>query len=260
MRTATVKNWLTRCLVGGLLVAPPAFAQDDDDPYAYPEDEPGPSQEQIEEEEAAERRRRNVDQADEFRNASEQEGEEGDFKELAGLDDPNLGVGVELLAGALLLESPRGRFADTVLGLGVRTTWEFGRTFDLEPFRENLWADLRWTYGNSSDGTDFIRGSTSQHYFTIAPAYEFKFGKSDFGFFGQVGGGVAYQTTSITVDANETKVNGLKPLLQYGVGLRGRPRLSSSSNFRLSFRLEAMGYRRGYMNDFFLGGSVGATF
>ncbi|MBZ4401405.1 hypothetical protein OWM54_36190 [Myxococcus sp. MISCRS1] len=260
MRTATVKTWLTRCLLGGLLVAPAAHAQTDDDPYAYPEDEPGPTQEQLDEEEAYERRRRNADQVEEFRDISEQEGEDGDFKRLAGIDDPNKGFAAELLAGALLLDSSRGRFAEPVLGLGIRATWEYGRILDIEPLREALWADLRWTYGSQSDGTRFLKGRSSQHYFTLAPAYEFKFGKSDFGVFGQVGGGIAYQATSITIDTAETKVNGIKPVIQYGLGLRGRPRVFGDSNMRLSLRLEAMGFRRGYLNDFFLGGSAGIAF
>ncbi|AGC46428.1 hypothetical protein MYSTI_05141 [Myxococcus stipitatus DSM 14675] len=259
MRTVTVKTWLTRCLVGGLLTSAPALAQDDD-PYAYPEEEPGPTQEQIDEEEAAEYRRRYTDQAEEFRRVSEQEGEDGDFKELAGLDDPNKGFAVELLAGALLLSSPQGRFADTTVGLGVRATWEYGRILNIEPLREALWADIRWTFGGQSDGTKFIKGSSTYHYFTIAPAYELKFGKSDFGVFGQVGGGISYMSTSITVDTKETEVTGVKPVIQYGLGLRGRPRLTSDGNLRLALRLEAIGYRRGYLNDFFLGGSVGVAF
>lgn len=252
-----MKTWLVRCLLGGLCFSAPALAQDDDDPYAYPDEEPARSKR---DDDAYERRRKNVDETDDFRRVAEQEGDDGDFERLAGLDDPNLGVAVEFISGALLLDSPRGRAVDTHLGLGVRATWEYGRILDNESLRENLWADLRWTFGSVSDGTRFITGDTRLHYFTIAPAYELKLGKSDFGFFAQAGGGLAYQATSITVDATETKVNGLKPLLQYGVGFRGRPKLTSSGNLRLAFRLEALAFRRGYMNDFFLGGSLGTAF
>ncbi|WP_171817742.1 hypothetical protein [Pyxidicoccus fallax] len=253
-----MKTWLVRCLLGGLVLSTPALAQDDDDPYAYPDEEPARSSE--EEEDSYERRRKNVDETDDFRRVSEQEGEDGDFKALSGLDDPNLGVAVEFITGALLVDGTRGNFADTRMGLGVRATWEYGRILDSEPLREALWADLRWTYGSLSEGTRFITGDTRLHYFTIAPAYELKLGKSDFGFFAQAGGGIAYQATSLTVGEDVTKVNGIKPLLQYGVGFRGRPRLTSSGNLRLAFRLEALAFRRGYMNDFFLGGSLGTAF
>jgi hypothetical protein len=259
MRTHPVKTWLVRCLLGGLVLSPPAFAQDDDDPYAYPDEEPSREEKQEEEDDSYDRRRK-VDETDDFRRVAEQEGEDGDFESLSGLDDPNLGVAVEFISGALLLDSSRGQSVDTRLGLGVRATWEYGRILDSEPLREALWADLRWTYGSLSDGTAFITGDTRLHYFTIAPAYELKLGKSDFGFFAQAGGGVAYQATSINVDSDVTKVNGLKPVLQYGVGFRGRPRLTSSGNLRLAFRLEALAFRRGYMNDFFLGGSLGTAF
>ncbi|MCP3064614.1 hypothetical protein LXT21_38165 [Myxococcus sp. K38C18041901] len=260
MKTATVKTWLKRCLLGGLLVAPAAHAQTDDDPYAYPEDEPGPTQEQLDEEEAYERRRRNADQVQEFRDIAEQEGEEGDFKRLAGTDDPNKGFAAELIAGALLLDSSRGRFAEPLFGMGIRATWEYGRILDIEPLREALWADLRWTFARQTDGTDFLKAGFSQHYFTIAPAYELKFGKSDFGVFGQVGGGIGYQSTFVDIDSAKTNVSGIKPVFQYGVGLRGRPRVFGDSNMRLSFRVEALGFRRGYLNDFFLGGSAGVAF
>ncbi|MCP3098612.1 hypothetical protein LZ198_06950 [Myxococcus sp. K15C18031901] len=252
-----MKTWLTRCLVGGLLAASPALAQDDA-PYEYPDDEPARDEQREADDDAYERRRRQVDETDDFRRVSEEEGEEGDFKSLANMDDPNYGFAVELIGGALMLDSSEGNFAKTVAGMGVRATWEYGRTFNLEPLRENLWADLRWTYGSYSDGTDFINTSTGVHYFTIAPAYELKLGKSPFGFYGQLGGGLGYQTSSLMIDADETKVNGMKPVFQYGVGFRGRPRLTNKMS--LSFRVEFMGFRRGYLNDMFLGGSLGAAF
>ncbi|MFP2929536.1 hypothetical protein ACLESO_30925 [Pyxidicoccus sp. 3LG] len=250
-----MKTWLVRCLLGGLTLSTPALAQDEDeDPYAIPDEESSRSADD------EYNRPEPVDQTDEFREVSEQEGEDGDFKRLSGLDDPNLGVAVEFIAGALLVDSSRGNFSENRLGLGVRATWEYGRILDNEALREALWADLRWTYASMSEGTAFIIGDTRLHYFTIAPAYELKFGKSDFGVFAQAGGGVAYQATSITVDADVTKVNGLKPVLQGGVGLRGRPRLGSKGNLRLAFRVEALAFRRGYMTDFFLGGSLGTAF
>ncbi len=257
MRTASVKTWLLRCALGSLALSAPALAQDEDDPYAYPDEEPANDAS-----DSYDGVRPKVDEADDFRRVSEQEYDDGEdgFKPLSGLDDPNLGVAMEFITGALFLDSPRGRAAETRLGLGVRATWEYGRILDNESLREALWADVRWTFGGTSDGTDFIQGKTHLHYFTIAPAYELKLGKSDFGFFAQAGGGIAYTSSTITIDTVETKVSGSKPLLQYGVGFRGRPRLTSSGNFRLAFRLEAMGYRRGYHNDFFLGGSLGTAF
>ncbi|GHG85650.1 hypothetical protein [Comamonas sp. JC664] len=255
MKTASLKTWLLRCALGSLALSAPALAQDEDDPYAYPDEEP-----RYDAAESYNRPRPKKDEVDDFRRVSEQEHADGedDFKALSGLDDPNLGVAIEFISGALFLDSPRGRATEPRLGLGVRATWEYGRILDNEALREALWADLRYTFGGTSDGTEFLRGSTNFHYFTIAPAYELKLGKSDFGFFGQVGAGVAYTASTITIDTLETKVSGTKPLFQYGVGFRGRPRITD--NLRLSFRVEAMGFRRGYHNDFFLGGSVGTAF
>jgi hypothetical protein len=69
---------------------------------------------------------------------------------------------------------------------------------------------------------------------------------------------MAFQSTSIVIGEEETGVKGLKPLLQYGVGFRGRPRLNERMS--LTFRVELMRFRRGYMDDTFLGGSIGTAF
>ncbi|RKH11852.1 hypothetical protein D7X74_24780 [Corallococcus sp. CA047B] len=260
MRPAPLNSLLKACLAGGLLLAAPALAQsDEDDPYAYPEDDAARASDkaQKDDDDAYERRRKLVDETDEFREAAERENDDG-FEKLSRLDDPNLGVAVELGAGVLLVDSARGDFSDNRPAMGVRATWEFGRSLDNEPLREALFADLRWLYGSLSDGTNFIRGDTRLHYFTLAPAYLLRFGQSAFGIYAQAGGGIAYQNTGITVGDDETKVNGLKPVIQYGIGLRGRPALSRT--LHLTFRVEAMGLRRGYANDFFFGGSAGVGF
>ena len=58
----------------------------------------------------------------------------------------------------------------------------------------------------------------------------------------------------------QTPVNGFKPLMQYGVGLRGRTKLSSESNVRLAWRVELMRFRRGYQDDTFVCASLGTAF
>lgn len=245
-----MNNWLSRFLLGGLLLATPALAQDDDDPYTYSDD-----YEQEEEEQP--RRSRYADPGEEFREIAEQEGDEKSFRKMYRADDPNTGIATELLLGALMLDSSRGASAESGLGLGLRFTWEYGRLLDNETLHEALWADVRWTYGSYQAGTTLVSGNTNIHFFTVAPAYELKFSKA-FGVYAQVGAGAAYEATSLKVGEAETVVNGLKPVLQYGVGLRLRPRVSDSLS--LAFRLELMRFRRGYMDDTFIGGSLGTAF
>jgi hypothetical protein len=244
---------LLSLLLGALALSTPAFAQDEEDdaPLAYPDEE--------EEVEDAPRKlpRRSEPTADYDRMA--EEAEYGQTEDLAGLDDPNKGFAGELILGTMLRDSSRGRLADPTLGIGLRFTWEYGRILNNEPLREALWADVRWMMSSMSDGTELINGSSRIHYFSVAPAYEFTFGASKaFGFYGQLGAGLAYQSTSIVIDEEQTGVQGMKALIQYGVGLRGRPRVSDKVAF--SFRLELMRFRRGYLNDTFLGGSVGTAF
>ncbi len=241
-----MKTWLARCLLGSLILSAPALAQDDDAPYAYPDDEPTRV-----EPEPTERPRQRPERGE------DEEEEEEDYESLSGLDDPNTGLAFEPLFGALLVDSSRGRLTDPRLALGMRATWEYGRILNSEPLREALWLDVRWMWGGSTEGTELITTSSTLHYFTLAPAYELKLGQSPFGFYAQAGGGVTYQATSLTVDDDVTPVPGIQPVIQYGLGFRGRPRLGRTA---LSFRLEAMGFRRGYLNDFFLGGSAGIAF
>lgn len=254
MRTSPLHAHLLALLLGALALSTPALAQyeeDDDAPLAYPDDE----EEELED---TPRRlpRRSDPTADYDRMQDEAEEE---FERLAGDDDPNKGFAAEVLLGAMLLESSQGRFADPTLGLGLRFTWEYGRILNNEPLRETLWADVRWMMAAHSAGTELIHGSSRNHYFSVAPAYEYVFGESKaFGVFGQLGGGFAFQSTSLTIGGEVTAVKGLKPLIQYGLGFRGRPRLSDTMS--LAFRVELMRFRRGYMDDTFLGGSIGTAF
>jgi hypothetical protein len=255
MKTAAMHSWLLPCLLGGIALASPAFAQDDDTPYAYPDEE------KSEEVESPRRRSKPEDLADDFRQVSEEEDEEKKLKWLANLDDPNTGVAFELLGGAMLLSSPRGQFADIRPAVGGRFTWEIGRLFNNETLREALWFDVRYTYAGMREGTQLIVGDTRLHYATIAPAYELTVDENkNYGFYAQAGGGIAYQHTALEIGGKATQVAGIKSLIQYGVGFRGRTPLSTESNLRLAWRIELMRFRRGYMDDTFVGASMGTAF
>jgi hypothetical protein len=254
MRTTTLHAWLLSLLLGALALSTPAFAQEEEEdaPLAYPDEE---------EDEDAPRKlpRRSSDPTADYDRMAEETETEGEFEAMYGSDDPNKGLAGELILGAMLLDSSRGRFADPALGLGLRFTWEFGRILDSEPLRESLWADVRWMMAGRSEGTELIVGRSRIHYFSVAPAYEFTFGQEKaYGAFFQAGAGMAFQSTAIAVGENETGVKGLKPLIQYGAGFRGRPRLTD--RMALTFRVELMRFRRGYMDDTFLGGSIGTAF
>lgn len=253
MRTPSLHSRRLTLLLGALALSTPALAQDEDDaPLAYPDDEPS-------EDTPRKLPRRSEDPTADFDRMREEDEAEGDFERLAGSDDPNKGFAGELIVGTMLLDSSRGRFADPAFGLGLRFTWEFGRILNNEPLRESAWLDVRWMMAGLSDGTELIQGRSRNHYFSVAPAYEYVFGESKtFGIFGQLGGGFAFQSTAITIADQETPVKGMKPLLQYGIGFRGRPRVSEKMS--VSFRVELMRFRRGYLDDTFVGGSIGTAF
>ncbi len=284
MRTAAVHSWILPCLLGGIALATPAFAQDEDAPYAYPDEEQSeetntsrqrrsdpeedtpyayPDEEKPEQTRRSRRRRaqQEEDTAEDFRRVSE-EGDEKDFERLARMDDPNTGIAFEVLGGAMLLSSPRGQFlGDFLPAVGGRFTWEYGRLLNVEALREALWFDVRYTYAGVRDGTALIVGDTRVHYASIAPAYELTFGESsDYGIYAQVGGGIVYEHTTLEVGGKQTPVDDIRSLIQYGVGLRGRTQVSSASNVRLAWRVELMRFRRGYLDDTFVGASLGTAF
>ncbi len=257
MRTTFVHSWLLPCLLGGIALAPTAFAQDEDAPYAYPDDE------KREEEDSPRRRRAEPeDTVEDFRRISEEEDNERSSERLARLDDPNTGIAFEALGGAMLLSSPRGQlFGDPLPAVGGRFTWEYGRLLGSEALREALWFDVRYTYAGMREGTALIVGDTKLHYATIAPAYELTFGESsDYGLYAQVGGGFVYEQTTVEIGGKLTPMDGMRSLIQYGVGLRGRTKVSMESNVRLAWRVELMRFRRGYLDDTFVGASLGTAF
>jgi len=180
---------------------------------------------------------------------------------LARFDDPAKGLGAELLGGALLIDSAKGAGSDRHLGFGVRLTWDFGRMMADDTLHNGLFLDLVWLHGSAQAGTTTVFDSTSYHYFTLAPAFELPFASgSPFGIYAQLGVGAALESSTFTVNGGETPVGGIKPLLQYGIGLRGRPLLSQEGLARLEFRVELTRFRRGYMNDTYLGAGLGIAY
>ncbi|MFL5318527.1 MAG: hypothetical protein ACJ790_02650 [Myxococcaceae bacterium] len=238
-----------------LVLSSPAFAQKDDDaPIPYPDEQ---------NDDAPVQRKqlpRHSEDTPEVREETEDEQRERE-QSLAGLDDPNLGLAGEFLAGLMFPDSSRGAFPDARFAWGLRFTWELGRITGNETLRESLFGDVTWSYATIKDGTTAIHGDSNLHYFTVAPAYGLPFGPNKiFSLYAQVGAGLAYQATFITVSQASTGVSGVKPLFQYGVGLRGHPTVLQELPMRVSFRLECTRFRRGYLDDTFAGGSVGVDF
>ncbi|AKJ02629.1 hypothetical protein ATI61_11719 [Archangium gephyra] len=279
MKTSNLHSWILPCLLGGLTLATPTFAQDEDSPYAYPdeeesekkssrrrtqdEDSPYAYPDEENPERAQKRRRRQEeDTAEDFRRAAEGDEEEQGYERMSRLDDPNTGIAFEVLGGAMFLSSPRGQLVGDLLpAVGGRFTWEYGRLLGSEALREALWFDVRYTYTGVREGTKLIVGDTQLHYATIAPAYELTFGESsDYGAYLQLGGGFVYEHTTLEVGGKLTPLDGTKLLIQYGVGLRGRTKLLLESNVRLAWRVELMRFRRGYQDDTFVGASLGTAF
>ncbi|MHB8879437.1 MAG: hypothetical protein ACYC8T_37565 [Myxococcaceae bacterium] len=244
-----------------------ALAEDDDAPIPFPDEDEGEGRRALP---------RRSEETATIREESDYEQMERD-ETMAGFDDPNIGISGEFLIGLMLLDSSRGQGVESRASWGVRATWEFGRLLADETLRDALFADVTWQYAGMREGTGQpgspcvtaadsclnkgIYGDTNYHYFTLAPAYAFKLGKeSPLSVYAQVGVGLGYQFSSVHAQEVETQIAGTKALLQYGVGFRGRPAVAADGSVRISFRVELTRFRRGYMDDTFLGGSIGVTF
>ena len=186
----------------------------------------------------------------------EKEGEES----LASVDDPNIGIGGEIAMGVALLDSSKGG-VDPRYYFGLRFTWEFGRLIPDEYLREMFFMDLTWLYAASKEGTTQVNVDTHLHDFTVAPAFALPFGhKSPIAAYAQLGVGFDYSYSVTKIDAQTVTLGGTKFLFQYGIGLRGRPAVSSDGSVRIEFRIELTRFIRGYMHDMYIGGGLGMTF
>jgi hypothetical protein len=179
---------------------------------------------------------------------------------LAPSDDPTTGLGAEAFFGLFLLTSSKGALADAHWGGGARACWDFGRLLADPTLHEALFADLTWAWTGYSGGDSAVHTSTTYHYFTLAPAFEIPFGEgSAYGFYAQLGGGMAVESSALSA-ARSLTTSGVVGLFQYGIGIRGRPLLSDDGTLRLTFRIEATRYRRGYLDDTLVLASAGLAF
>ncbi len=261
---------MKRLLVLMLVMSTAAYAQ------RRKEDAPIPYDEQSDDDD--DRRRDLPRRSDESRERPEETEVERQDREisLASEDDPNIGIGIEVIGAALLLDSSRAQGVEPQGLGGIRITWEWARTFLHDEFwRELFFVDVSW-FGATArgpggfGGTNDVYASQNYHYFTIAEAFALPLGKTPLSFFAMAGFGFAYQTSQLYIQMQEpVGISGTKVVAQYGLGLRARIQLVSQERFQqegyqgipcISLRIEVQRFRRGYMDDTMIGGSAGITF
>lgn len=246
----TSKIGLAVLMLLSATVAMPAFAQSDDD-APIPYDDGSGDDEKVKPKKSKKNRERIREEDEE-----EKEGEDT----LAHVDDPNIGVGGTFFAGVNLLESSRGGGVDPKFVYGVRFTWEWGRLIPDEFLREMFFADVQWCYSAAHDGTNQIFADANYHTFTLAPAVAIPFGKSFMSAYADVGIGFNYTYSALHIDKAETNLGSTKFVLQYGLGLRGRPAIVEDQSIRIEFRVELTRLVRGYMQDTVIAASAGMIF
>lgn len=242
-------------LVCAVFSTPALAGGDDDEVIPYDDGSSSDDSDTVKPRKKKKRRVEDVREEDD----GEREGEES----LANVDDPNVGLGGDFLSGVALLDASKFGL-DPRYYFGVRFTWEWGRLIPDEYLREMFFADVMWTYAASKDGTNQVNVDTHLHDFTIAPAFNLRFGQSFMSFYAQLGLGFDYSYTVTQIKNADTTSNitlgGTKFLFQYGVGLRGRPAIVGDGSVRIQFRIELMRFIRGYMHDMYLGAGLGMIF
>jgi hypothetical protein len=229
-----------------------SFAQGDDDPLPYGDGNDASGDKVTPKKAKKKRRAEEVREEDE----EEKEGEET----MAAVDDPNIGIGGDIVMGVALLDAPKAG-VDPRYFFGVRFTWEFGRLIPDEYLREMFFMDLTWLYAASKEGTGQVNVDTHLHNFTLAPAFALPFGnKSIISAYAQLGIGFDYSYSVTKIDTQTVTLGGTKFLFQYGIGLRGRPAVVGDGSVRIQFRIELTRFIRGYMHDMYIGGGLGMTF
>lgn len=242
-------------LVCAVFSTPALAGGDDDEVIPYDDGASSDDSDTVKPRKKKKRRVEDVREEDD----EEREGEES----LANVDDPNVGLGGDFLSGVALLDSSKFGL-DPRYYFGVRFTWEWGRLIPDEYVREMFFADVMWTYAASKDGTNQVNVDTHLHDFTVAPAFNLRFGQSFMSFYAQLGLGFDYSYSVTQIKNADTTSNitlgGTKFLFQYGVGLRGRPAIVGDGSVRIQFRIELMRFIRGYMHDMYLGAGLGMIF
>lgn len=259
------RPWQCAALIA--LIALPAFAQKEEDapiPYDDSSDEEDAPRPVKKKKKKKTRTEEDVTSEDERLREEDQREKTVEEEELGRSDDPNLGLGFEAAAAAMLLEASRGGVDPRFL-TGARVVWEFGRLINDPVLREMFFVDFGWLWSASRDGTNAISVDSSHHYFTVAPAVGYAFERLPILAYAQVGAGLNFMQETILIAQGEgmvarTPLSSLKPLIQYGIGLRFRPAITEDEKVRLCFRFELTRFVRGYMHDMLLGGSVGLTF
>jgi hypothetical protein len=181
---------------------------------------------------------------------------EGEFEErLSSLDEPGMGLGVEILGGLLLLSG--GISSSSQFGWGLAADWQVGRLFREESFfHQNAFLELSWVHTASSYGTDDVQVAQSQNYFAASALLGTLLGPAFC--YGKVGPSLFLTSVAYGVQGTATDYLGAKPGFQLGLGARYELHLSDAFGF--AFRVEASGYRRGYLNDFFFAAGLGLLF
>lgn len=180
-------------------------------------------------------------------------------KRMSRLDDPRLGVGIELMGSMALLHNASGGF-DASPAIGVRGSWSPFRPFaeaEDEFWKDAVRVELGYDGTGSSQGTTAVQTQAQSHLIQARgliglPVKQLLLAYAD------VGTGMAILHSRYTVLGTQTGLTAVKPVLAAGLGVRVDARIGDQLG--ICGRFEVEGIRRGDQNDVWLTLGAGLSF
>ncbi len=181
---------------------------------------------------------------------------------LALIDEPGNGFAVELVGGALMLDSAIGELQPTpTFAGGIHATWQLGRVFRPENdfLHRGLWLDVSYLYTGGSGGTRDVSVASSYHHVSAAALVgaPLELKGLQMLFYGKAGPAMFIMPFRYSIQGVDTDFTGVRGGLAYGAGIRG---VYYFGKVGIAARVELLRYRRSYLDDSMRGGGLGVAF
>lgn len=189
-----------------------------------------------------------------------EEVEAAEAERLAADDEPGNGIAAELTLGGLWLSGSTGAASSHFMA-GLIVSYQLGRAaFDPETefLHENLLLELSYQASatGTSVGTEQVRVNSGVHYLTLDVLFGYPL--PPVLFYAKIGPSLVVMPVTYDVQGAATSFTGVKAGLVYGLGVRSNWYFHRFAGF--AWRVEFVGYRRGYLDDLMLTVGVGVCF
>ncbi|HEY3445930.1 MAG TPA: hypothetical protein VGK67_06165 [Myxococcales bacterium] len=190
----------------------------------------------------------------------ELEPEAGEEERLAADDEPGNGIAAEFAFGGLWMSGSTGSATSHFMS-GLIISYQIGRAAfapESEFLHENLILELGYQASatGTSVGTEQVRVNSASHYLTLDILFGYPL--PPVLIYAKIGPALMIMPVTYDVQGAATSFTGVKAGLVYGVGIRSNWYFHRFAGF--AWRVELVGYRRGYLDDLMLTVGAGVCF